>query len=78
MSEISYIDAIKLLSPRENEVLDLTLQGMTCKEIAIELYLSPATIKRHRENICAKLGLQGSHALLKWYVRQSIDGAFSP
>lgn len=50
-------DAILQLTDRESEVLDLVAQGMTNKEIARQLAISPATVKAHVERIIAKLGV---------------------
>lgn len=50
-------DAIALLTYREDEVLALVTQGMTNKEIARTLAISPATVKAHVERIIAKLGV---------------------
>ena len=44
------------LSAREAEVLQLVARGLTDREIAGELVLSPHTIHRHVANIYAKLG----------------------
>ena len=38
----------------------------TSKEIADELGVSPRTIEAHRQNICNKLDLHGSHSLLRF------------
>jgi pimeloyl-ACP methyl ester carboxylesterase/DNA-binding CsgD family transcriptional regulator len=50
-----------LLSPREREVLSLVAEGMTEREIAERLVVSPHTVHRHMANIRAKLG-RGSGA----------------
>jgi DNA-binding CsgD family transcriptional regulator len=44
----------------------LIASDKTSKEIAEELGLSPRTVENHRSNMSAKLGLQGSHSLLKF------------
>jgi DNA-binding CsgD family transcriptional regulator len=44
------------ITPRELEVLDLVRDGMTNKEIATELVVSPATVRSHLEHAFAKLG----------------------
>jgi DNA-binding CsgD family transcriptional regulator len=44
------------LSEREIEVIDLAAQGLTNREIATRLFLSPHTIARHLANARAKLG----------------------
>ena len=41
---------LSLLSPREREVMSLVDEGLTSKEIARRLALSPATVRKHREN----------------------------
>ncbi|GAB4412682.1 MAG: hypothetical protein OHK0039_18870 [Bacteroidia bacterium] len=40
-----------MLSPREQEVLQLILAGLSNKEIADKLFISPATVKTHINNI---------------------------
>ena len=46
-----------LLTIREKKVLKLAGEANTNKEIAAVLGISPATVKRHMENILRKLGL---------------------
>jgi DNA-binding CsgD family transcriptional regulator len=45
------------LTPREREILDLVAQGRTNAEIAQALWVSPGTVRRHLENVFAKLGV---------------------
>jgi LuxR family maltose regulon positive regulatory protein len=47
------------LSDRELEVLQLIAEGLTNKEIAARLYLSPGTVKVHAHNIYSKLDVSG-------------------
>jgi len=54
------------LTPTELRVLKLISEQKTTREIANLLFISPRTVERHRENICAKLELHGSNALLKF------------
>lgn len=56
------------LTPTEKRVLKLIAQYKTSKEIAEELHIHYRTVDNHRTNISTKLGLQGSHALLKFAV----------
>lgn len=44
------------LSPREQEVLELLVKGLSNKAIAAELGLSPKTVEDHRARIAAKTG----------------------
>jgi DNA-binding NarL/FixJ family response regulator len=43
------------LSPREREILQLLAQGLSQKEIARHLYLSPKTVNSHAERLYDKL-----------------------
>lgn len=54
------------LTASELHILKLIASDRTGKEIADELGLSPRTVENHRTNICAKLCIHGSHALLKF------------
>jgi len=47
------------LTPRQAEVLRLLAAGMSNKQIAAELYLSPSTVERHLATVYRKLGLAG-------------------
>ena len=47
------------LSDREQEVLHLMAAGLTNREIADVLIISPQTVKKHAENIYRKLGVRG-------------------
>jgi ATP/maltotriose-dependent transcriptional regulator MalT len=46
------------LTPRELEVLALAACGLTGRELADELVVSPATIKTHFDNVYDKLGVR--------------------
>jgi len=63
---LSELAAVGDLTPAERRVLRLIARGMTSPEIAGELGNSPKTIENHRSHICAKLGLSGPHALLRF------------
>lgn len=54
------------LTPSERRVLKLIAEQHTSREIADQLCISIRTVERHRENICTKLELRGSNALLKF------------
>lgn len=49
---------LEQLTERERQVLALLAQGMTNKEIAATLMISPNTVKRHLKAIFAKLGIR--------------------
>jgi DNA-binding NarL/FixJ family response regulator len=58
--------ALKDLSPSEQRVLRSIADAKTSDQIASELHVSIRTIEHHRANICAKLSLHGSNALLRF------------
>src|SRR5215831_1031805 len=58
--------SIKDLTPTELRVLKLIAQYKTSREIADELFISHHPVETHRRNICDKLDLHGSHALMKF------------
>jgi DNA-binding CsgD family transcriptional regulator len=53
--------------------LKLIAEYKTSKEIADELFVSIRTIDAHRANICQKLELHGSHALLKFALEHKSE-----
>lgn len=54
------------LTPAERRILHLIAQAKTNKQIATELFISVRTVEHHRSNICKKLGLKTSHALIRF------------
>ncbi|NOZ70847.1 MAG: response regulator [Chloroflexi bacterium] len=56
------------LTPREGEVLELLAQGLTNKEIAQQLVISPNTVKRHTLAIFAKLEVSTRAAAAAKYL----------
>jgi LuxR family maltose regulon positive regulatory protein len=51
-------ESVELLSEREIEVLRLVAQGLSNREIAGRLFISPGTAKTHIHNLCGKLGVR--------------------
>jgi len=45
------------LTPREREIADLVAEGLSNKEIALELRIGPATVKNHIHSILDKLSV---------------------
>lgn len=56
------------LSPTQRKILSLIAANKTTAEIAKELFISPKTVENHRSHICAKLGLHGQNALLRFVI----------
>jgi DNA-binding NarL/FixJ family response regulator len=57
---------IETLTPSERRILKLVGEDYTSKEIANVLHLSIRTVDNHRQHICRKLNLHGTHSLLKF------------
>ncbi len=57
---------LESLTPTEYSILKLIAQDRTSKEIADQLGCALRTVETHRQNISTKLGLSGSHSLLKF------------
>ena len=51
-------DRLDTLTDREREILQLTAEGYTSREIGEKLYISHRTVDKHRENIQSKLELR--------------------
>ncbi len=57
---------ISRLTSTERKILKMISNNMTTKEIANELFISIRTVETHRTNICNKLDLHGTNALLRF------------
>jgi DNA-binding NarL/FixJ family response regulator len=65
-SRTSASSPVSLLSKREKEILKLIARGLTDKEIAEEVHLSPLTVISHRKNMLSKLGLKNKVELTRF------------
>jgi predicted ATPase/DNA-binding CsgD family transcriptional regulator/Tfp pilus assembly protein PilF len=62
------------LTPREHEIAMLIARGLSNREIADELVISPATAARHVANILAKLGFSSRTQVASWATRHDASG----
>ncbi len=60
------------LTEREKEVVRLIADGLTSREIAEELVISPNTVERHRANTMSKLGMHNKAELVRYAVEQGL------
>lgn len=65
-------DGIARLSTREKEIFPLLADGMTIKEIADRLCISPKTVESHKYNIFDKLGARSIADLTKLAIRKGL------
>jgi DNA-binding NarL/FixJ family response regulator len=56
----------KELTMKEIEIVKHISEGLTSKEIADKLFLSPRTVETHRHNILKKLGFSNAAQLSSW------------
>jgi len=56
------------LTKMEMKVLKMVAINKKTKEIADELFISERTVDRHRSNICKKLDISGSNALMHFVI----------
>jgi DNA-binding NarL/FixJ family response regulator len=57
------------VTPREAEVLTLLAEGLSTRDIAARLYLSPKTVERHIANLATKLGVESRSELVSLAAR---------
>jgi DNA-binding NarL/FixJ family response regulator len=62
-------DPYSSLTSREQEVMRMLAEGMTTKEVAAKLFISPKTVENHRTNLMKKLGLQSTVELIRYSAR---------
>lgn len=60
------------LSERESEVLTLVANGLSNKEVAMELFLSEGTVKAHVSRIMTKLGADRRTELVRYAISKGL------
>jgi DNA-binding NarL/FixJ family response regulator len=60
------------LSDREIEIIKQLAEGLSVKEIADKLFISPRTVESHKNNILGKLNLKNNIELVKFAIKQGI------
>jgi len=67
---------VATLTPREEEVLELVAVGFTNAGIAERLWISPGTVKKHLENVYAKLGVTNRTAAAAYAEKRRRSSVF--
>ncbi|MBC7950732.1 MAG: response regulator transcription factor [Rhodospirillaceae bacterium] len=77
--ERSQLAAIKAhaasLTPREREVMDLVVQGLPNKAVAVELAISARTVEIHRARVMEKMAANSLSDLVRMALRLEEDAA---
>jgi two-component system nitrate/nitrite response regulator NarL len=60
------------LTPREQDVLRLTAEGLSAPEIGFTLHISAATVKTHMQSVYGKLGVSDRAAAVAEAMRQGL------
>lgn len=65
-------EPFSLLSGREREVLHLIAEGLSAKEIAVDLAISTKTVEAHRTSLMRKLGVRKATELVRYALRHGL------
>lgn len=65
-------EAPELLTERELEVLTLVAEGLTNRQIALQLNISIKTVQTHRANLMDKLNLHDRTELVRYAIRRGL------
>ena len=62
---LAALDGLRPLTPRERQVAELAVDGLTAREIGGRLYIGVRTVETHLANIQAKVGVRSRVGLLR-------------
>lgn len=68
-TDVVVLPGLDRLTQTERRVLRLVAENKSSKEISDELTISSRTVDNHRSHICEKLGITGTHALLRFALQ---------
>lgn len=68
----SATDPVGHLTPRQKEILRLLVDGLSAKEIAAKIVLSPRTVEFHKYQMMTALGAKSSADLIRIALRYEI------
>jgi DNA-binding NarL/FixJ family response regulator len=66
---------LNVLTPRELQFLALIASGMSSKQAAFEMGISPKTGLAHRYNLMSKIGLHDTASLVRYAIRHGLVDA---
>lgn len=77
MEQQALQERIETLTAREREILDLLIEGMSTKEMARHLNISPRTVEVHRSRIMRKMDMKNLRDTLRvvLVMRETSQGA---
>jgi DNA-binding NarL/FixJ family response regulator len=66
------VNPVGALTPRQREILQLFAEGVSTKEIASRLDISPRTVEFHKYQLMDSLKLQSSAELIHFAIKNGI------
>jgi DNA-binding NarL/FixJ family response regulator len=75
LTDTASASPIESLSPREREVMHLTVSGASSAEIGAKLSLSPKTVDTYRSRVMGKLGVPDLAGLVRFAVAHAMAPA---
>ena len=71
----SELSKLATLSDREKEIIGLLCNGLSNKQIAEKIFISPKTVDNHRTNIMRKLEVHSVAQLVRQAIRSKLIDA---
>ena len=69
---------VKMLTPRERDILGLMAAGLSDQEVSTQLNISPETVGTHRRNASRKLDIHGDRKLMHCARTLGLEFAATP
>jgi DNA-binding NarL/FixJ family response regulator len=66
------VDPGAAMTPRQREILQLLVEGMSAKEIAAELDISARTVEDHKYRLMESLGIENNAELIHFAIKHGI------
>jgi DNA-binding NarL/FixJ family response regulator len=72
------VGAAVLLTPREWQICELVSEGLSNRELASRLVISPRTAESHVQNVMTKLGCSSRARIAAWTAARRREREFTP
>lgn len=68
ISNADYLERLSQLAPRQRQVAECLVEGMSLDEIAAEMGIALDTVRAHIKSVCARFGVSGGRARLTAFL----------
>ena len=72
MRQVPDADSVDILSSRQREILQAIAEGLSTRDIADMLSISPKTVETHRSQLMQKLDIHDVPGLVRYAIRQGL------